>query len=262
MTAFSQKPTTNAVMFSCVSLAGTNKVGQLKKDENGYYTMVVGALNMFNSAGMYYDFNAAKHFFEESHSFMRRVKRGALRGEYGHPRREHYMNLQQYYMRLLDIHPDKVCCHFAKIWLDFDNFKDEQGRPIVAILAHVMPSGPLGNVLEKQLQNPMENVCFSIRSFTDDKPVGGVIHRHIKTIVTFDYVNEPGMSVAEKYKSPALEGLEQTMFTRGTIEAADSQIRQTVSIGNESVGLTADELLSSMGWRKSPCGANTARWSW
>lgn len=260
MTAFSRTPAANAVQFSCTSLTGTNKVGQLKKDENGYYPMVVGALNMFNSAGMYYDFNAAKHFFEESHAFMRRVKRGALRGEYGHPRREHYMTLQQYYMRLLDIHPDKVCCHFAKIWLDFDNFKDEQGRPIVAIMALVMPSGPLANVLEKQLQNPMENVCFSIRSFTDDKPVGGVMHRYIKTIVTFDYVNEPGMSVAEKYKSPALEGLDQTVFTRGVVEAADAHLRTTVGIGNESIAMTGSELMSSMGWTTST--QKLGGWTW
>lgn len=263
MTAFSSTnvASPNTVMFSCTRLHGTNKVGELKKTPEGYYPMVIGALNMFNSAGMYYVYDAAKKFFEESSSLMRRVKRGALRGEYGHPRREPHMNLQQYYMRLLDIHPDKVCCHFAKIWLDFDNYKDEQGRPIIAILAHVMPSGPLGSVLEKQLQNPNENVCFSIRSFTDDRPVAGVMHRYIKTIVTFDYVNEPGMSVAEKYNSPALEGFEETVFTRAQIEKASADMRTTVGVGNESVILSGSELLQSLGWRMpGATGANT--WSW
>lgn len=238
----------NNVTFTCTRLAGTNKVGDLRKNANGYYPMVIGALNMFNSAGMYYRADAAKQFFEESSSFMRRVKRGALRGEYGHPRREADMSMQAYYARLLSIHEDKVCCHFASVSLDFENHKDDQGRPIVAILAEVAPNGPLGHVLDKQLQNPQENVCFSIRSFTDDRMERGVINRYIKTIVTFDYVNEPGMAVAEKYNSPALEGLEDTVFTRGQVEAGATQLLETHGVGNESAQLNVQELMQSLGW--------------
>jgi hypothetical protein len=180
---------------------------------------------------------------------MRRVKRGALRGEYGHPRRDPNMSMQAYYARLLQIHEDKVCCHFASVSLDFDNYKDDQGRPIVAIIAEVAPNGPLGYVLEKQLQNPAENVCFSIRSFTDDRMVNGVINRFIKTIVTFDYVNEPGMAVAEKYNSPALEGLEDVSFTRGQVEAGTRTLIDTAGVGNESVQLNVHELMASLGWQ-------------
>ncbi len=254
----------NNVTFTCTRLFGTNKVGDLKKNERGYYTMVIGALNMFNSAGMYYRADAAKQFFEESSSFMRRVKRGALRGEYGHPRREAGMSMQAYYARLLSIHEDKVCCHFASVNLDFENYKDDQGRPIVAIIAEVCPNGPLGHVLEKQLANPQENVCFSIRSFTDDKMERGVINRYIKTIVTFDYVNEPGMAVAEKYNSPALEGLEDTVFTRGQIEAGAIQIMETAGVGNESVQLNAHELMASLGWEipRTARNAPKATFAW
>jgi hypothetical protein len=254
----------NNVTFTCTRLNGTNKVGDLKKNERGYYTMIIGALNMFNSAGMYYRADAAKHFFEESSSLMRRTKRGALRGEYGHPRREEGMSMQAYYARLLSIHEDKVCCHFASIKLDFENYKDDQGRPIVAIIAEVCPNGPLGHVLEKQLLNPLENVCFSIRSFTDDRMERGVVNRYIKTIVTFDYVNEPGMAVAEKYNSPALEGLEDTVFTRGQIEAAAAQIDETANIGNESVQLNAYELMASLGWEmpRSSKKAGSGVFSW
>lgn len=254
----------NNITFTCTRLFGTNKVGDLKKNERGYYLMVIGALNMFNSAGMYYRADAAKQFFEESSSFMRRVKRGALRGEYGHPRREAGMSMQSYYARLLSIHEDKVCCHFASVSLDFENYKDEQGRPIVAIVAEVCPNGPLGHVLEKQLSNPQENVCFSIRSFTDDRMERGVVNRYIKTIVTFDYVNEPGMAVAEKYNSPALEGLEDTVFTRGQVEAGASQILETAGIGNESLQLSAHELMASLGWEMPQASkkASGATYSW
>ena len=254
----------NNVTFTCTRLFGTNKVGDLKKNDRGYYEMVIGALNMFNSAGMYYRADAAKQFFEESSSFMRRVKRGALRGEYGHPRREAGMSMQAYYARLLSIHVDKVCCHFASVRLDFESYKDDQGRPIVAIIAEVCPNGPLGHVLEKQLQNPQENVCFSIRSFTDDKMERGVINRYIKTIVTFDYVNEPGMAVAEKYNAPALEGLEDTVFTRGQIEASSAQILETAGVGNESVQLNTHELMAALGWEmpRTARNASKATYSW
>jgi hypothetical protein len=254
-------PPPNNITFTLTRLAGTNKVGELKKNERGYYTMLIGALNMFNSAGMYYRADAAKQFFEASSSFMRRVQRGALRGEYGHPRREANMSMQAYYARLLSIHEDKVCCHFASVWLDYDNYKDDQGRPIVAILAEVCPNGPLGHVLEKQLQNPSENVCFSIRSFTDDRMERGVINRYIKTIVTFDYVNEPGMSIAEKYNSPALEGLEETVFTRGQIEAGNADLIEASGVGNESVHLNMQELMHAFGWTQPQAASGRKRGS-
>lgn len=238
----------NNITFTCTRLNGTNKVGELKKNERGYYPMIIGALNMFNSAGMYYRYDAAKQFFEESSSLMRRVKRGALRGEYGHPRREAGMSMQAYYARLLSIHEDKVCCHFASISLDFENYKDDQGRPIVAILGEVAPNGPLGHVLEKQLQNPAENVCFSIRSFTDDRMERGVINRYIKTVVGWDYCNEPGIAVATKYDSPALESLDDVSISRGQVEAASRQIAATVGVGNESAQMNAFELMRSLGW--------------
>jgi hypothetical protein len=252
----------NNVTFTLTRLNGTNKVGDLKKNERGYYTMIIGALNMFNSAGMYYRADAAQQFFEESSSFMRRVKRGALRGEYGHPRREAGMSVQAYYARLLQIHETNVCCHFASVSLDTKNYKDDQGRPIVAIIAEVAPNGPLGHVLEKQLQNPAENVCFSIRSFTDDQLMGGVINRFIKTIVTFDYVNEPGMAVCEKYNSPALEGLEDVVFTRGQIEAGNHMLQEVNGIGMESVQLNVHELMASLGWSMRPTSKERSKAIW
>lgn len=239
----------NTIRFACTRLTGTNKVGELKQNEKGYWPMVVGALNMFNSAGMYYRYDAAREFFEGSSELMRRVNRGALRGEYGHPRKEIGMTAQQYFARLLQIHEDKTCCHHAALTLDFENFKDEQGRPIIAILSEVAPSGMQAHVLERQLKNPHENVCFSVRSFTEDILEGGVINRYIRKLVTFDYVNEPGMSVAEKYLSPGLESYDEEVFTRGQIEMARENIRRdALLVGNESAILEVDTLFNSMGW--------------
>lgn len=239
----------NQVRYSCTSLIGTNKAGNLPVDENGYYTMVVGALNMFNSAGLYYTYEAARDIFENSSSaFQRRVGRGVLRGEYGHPKMEVGQTMQSFMSRILAIYEERCCCHHKEIWLDWQNVKDANGSPIIAIMSKVFPSGPYGHVLEKSLKNNGENVCFSIRSLTDDYMDRGIVKRDLKTVVTFDYVNEPGMHVAEKYKSPALESMsEEYSFNKSTVIRAVNDIKQH-SIGMESAAMTADELCTSLGW--------------
>ena len=238
----------NNIMFSCSALAGTNKVGTLKQLDNGYYRMIVGALNMFNSAGQFYTYEEAKTVFEESGALQRRVGRGALRGEYGHPRQGN-MTDQQFARRVMDIDEKSVACHHRKIELVFDEQHDERGNPVVAIYSEVSPNGPYGSFLAKQLENPDENVCFSIRAFTRDYTLMGVKNRALKTVVTFDYVNEPGMSIATKYKNPSLEGFgsSEKLFTRGTMEQA---LRNAAGAGiaQESTMLTASELFASMGW--------------
>lgn len=252
----------NLVRFTCTSLVGTGKQGVLSKDKNGYYEMVVGALNVFNSVGQYYVYEEAKSLFEESSQFMRRVKRGVLAGENGHPKWLPGMDEDSYAHRLLSIYEDNICCHHKEIALDFDRVKDEAGRPVIAIVSKLKPAGPHGPALEKSLENPDENVCFSIRAFTDDfkEPGRGLTKRILRTIVTWDRVLEPGLSIAEKYKSPGLEDLEDRTFTRGNLQRGiDRQSR--VGVAQESALMTANELFTSMGW-KMPAGEKPAWMRW
>jgi len=249
----------NSVRFSCTSLAGSNKVGNLKRDANGYYEMVVGALNVFNSAGQYYVYEQAKELFESSSQLMRRVSRGALRGEYGHPKMLPGMSNEQFANRVMSIYEENTCCHHKEITLDFDRVKDANGKPVIAIISKVYPSGPMGPALEKSLQNPNENVCFSIRAFTDDFREGGVYKRVLKTIVTWDLVNEPGIANAEKFQSPALEGMDLS-FSRGELERSISTAK-VAGYAQESALLTADELFTSMGWNV-PASAKPAWAKW
>lgn len=249
----------NSINFVCTSLVGKNKVGVIKPDANGYYKMRVGALNMFNSSKMWYPFEAAREIFTDmSGEFQRRVKRGALNGEYGHPKFLPGMTEAAYFARLLSIYEENTCCHHAEITLDFDNAYDDQGNKIIGIDSLICPSGPLGDVLRREFENPKQNVCFSIRSFTEDRVQNGTVHRHIRKVVTFDRVTEPGMHVAEKFKSAALEGLDDESletrlvdtdgrkFTRGTVEAALTASKS--SPGLESVAVDATTLMQSFGW--------------
>jgi hypothetical protein len=240
----------NSVRFACTALAGVNKVGNLKQDENGYYPMVVGGLGTYNSSGQFYDYERAKAIFEGSGQLMRRVSKGALRGEYGHPKMAPGQSNDSFVNRVMSIYEENTCCHHKELELDFENVKDENGRPIIAIVSKVCPSGPLGHVLERQLKNKDENVCFSIRAFTDDFREGGRLTRVLKTVVTFDYVNEPGIAVANKYKSPALESMDDRTFSRGDVERGMSKTID--GMATESVLLTGAELFNAMGWNVRP----------
>src|ERR1700676_1021605 len=120
----------NSVRFGFTVLAGTGKAGILKPDAEGYYETVLGALNVFNSAGDWYPYEPAKALFENSSQLMRRLGRGALRAEYGHPRMLPGQDRNSFAQRLLSIFEDRVCGHFKEIRLDFDNVKDKAGKPV------------------------------------------------------------------------------------------------------------------------------------
>ena len=236
------------IRFTCTRLANTGKKGIITPNADGYYDLVIGGLNMYNSAGMKY--TAVKDvldlFQNKSSSFRRKIERGALRGEVGHPKFLPGMSKDQFIDRIMTIDEKNVCCHFSEIYLDFDSFKNEDGSPIITIKGLVKPSGAQGAFLKEQLENPKENVCFSIRSFTDDYYEKGVLCRDIKNIITFDYVNEPGIHIAEKFKNPALEDLAHITLSKSDFDK--SLQRQVVGIGKESASMNMQELFTSFGW--------------
>ena len=254
----------NMVRFACTALSGSNKVGRLTADENGYYTTVVGALDVFNSVGQYYAYEGARELFEQSSQFMRRVKKGNLMGEQGHPKFQPGMTDSQFAQRILSIYEENVCCHHKEIFLDFDNVKDEEGRPVIAIMSKVKPSGPHGAALRESFENPDENVNFSIRAFTDDFPdrSRGYTRRILRTIVTWDRVTEPGISVAQKFKSPSLEmeRLVEHHFSRATMRRSLEEA-QLSGVAQECAILTGKELFQTLGWDLVP-GAKPAFLDW
>lgn len=189
----------------CTALVGTNKVGELKPDADGYYTVILGALDSFNSAGAYYPMNGAEAVFAESSSLQRRVRTGNCRGEYGHPQRAPGQSIQEHMGRCMRIHEPNIAFHVSEVWLDKSVVKGPDGKALVAVMGKIRPCGPMGHVLEAQLKNPKENVCFSVRALTVDTIVAGIIQKVIKQIIGWDYVNEPGIAVATKYHNPALE---------------------------------------------------------
>lgn len=228
------------VVLSFAPLAGENRVGELKKDDKGYYhDMVLGALGAHNAHGAYYHEEAVKLFRGDA-DLIRRAKNFALRGEDGHPRPTPGMTERQWFQRVADIYEPNICAQYIDIDLSFDSLRDDKNRPVIAIMSKVRPSGAQERSLERQLDNPLENVCFSIRSFTDDTYIGGKLVKFIRKVVTFDKVNEPGFSFANKFSSPSMESLGtadvRTEFSLDMIEkVANDDLPMAVGMESHSI---------------------------
>lgn len=267
----------NSIVFECTTMRGLNKKGIIPADEHGYRTVVLGALNVFSRKGEYYALEGAEDLFKSSSIFMRKIDQpySALRGELGHPNPEPGMTEEQFSFRIRQVVEKRVCLHIRRVWLDYTNVKDDSGRTVIAIMGELAPSGELGSVLEKAFNNPYENVAFSIRCFSDvDRSYGGAITRKMREIVTWDYVLEPGIKVADKYYSPSLENNEPTLRTYTTNQMESLINREytrsylektwrnpkTAAYSEESAFLTADQLFTSFGWTEKPKTPAFARW--
>jgi hypothetical protein len=255
----------NQIRFTNTKI-NVDKSPDLKQDADGYYTMIVGGLNIANGAGDYYTAAGAKDLFTKSSSFMRRVGGGYLKGELGHPQFTPGMATQDFINRCMMIVEENICVHYKDIWLDFDRVKENNGNPVIAIVAKLRPTGNKADALERSLTNPSENTAFSLRGFTDDarQPDGRLV-RTIKSIVTYDFVAEPGLSIASKHdgikNGIGMESLTDKIIS---VEAIKDMVAAGAieGVSTESIYL-AKELLSQIsgGYQlKHNLSAKFTRW--
>lgn len=232
-------------------LQGTTKKGKLKCDPDGYYDVILGGFDTYNSANAFYTWSSAKSHFDKSHHFQRRIANSALYGEYGHPVYQPGMSKQDWIVRVMTINPSSKSHHIRELYVDDTVFKNKDGGPMVTIFGRVKPAGPQAQALGDSLDNEHENTAFSIRSITDDfvDPRTGIVIKNMREIVTYDYVDEPGIAQATKYNHPALESLninDDGLFTELHVRQA---IEHVHSLGGsfESAGIveSLESLLDS-----------------
>jgi len=235
------------VTFSCSVPTIAGKKKKLKVDENGYYECALGAFNIYNSEGKYYPLlESVSDMFKPGGAFRRRLDTGQCRGEVDHPELKPGWSLMTWIKRLLKIDPARVSHHISTVALE--ERKDENGNNIVLVTGLVKPSGPYADALKSSLENTEENAAFSIRSLAEDVPKQGRIEKHISDIITYDWVNEPGIAVATKYNTPTLEELTEE------ITISEAQLRAIASgnlpgVGAESAS-EATRILTNLGWEK------------
>lgn len=234
-----------AIRFGATKLAPTGKTGILVPDEYGYYTVILGALNTFNSAGDWYTSKGAEDLFKSSSTFMRQIAKGVLHSEHGHPVRETGMGDRQFLTRVNIVREDRISSHIADVWLDFDYTKNFPERAaaatrrlpgegvLIPIAGKVKPTGPYEKPVKDGLDNPKQNIAYSIRAFTEDFVERGQNIRVLDSIITWDSVVEPGINIATKWDSPALECY-QTRFSDKVIGETLRDLREAKGLATEN----------------------------
>jgi hypothetical protein len=235
------------IHFTQTKLNQINKEGVLKPDENGYYTVPLGAVNCYNAAGEFYSSEGIENLFSQSSSLMRRIKNGNLYGELGHPKKLPNMSNFEFYQRARTIEETNVCMHISEVWLDYDYGKKVNSSlpNIIGIFGKVKPAGPHTNVLKEDLDNKKANVCFSIRCLTSVEVKNGVTVKKIEEIITWDRVIEPGISIANKWDAPSLEDLVDNRFTKKQIITYSQEMLKE-SVTFESDRLALSELINRL----------------
>lgn len=186
--------------------------GALKPNERGEYRVRLGALNVFNTSGIGYidgdgEYNlrnAIKNDGQDGRPMSmlnQRMYKNSFLGEAGHPNWEPGMDKSKFFERNLYIDPKCVSHSIRKLYLiDTKENVNKLGITgnIVYIDADIVPIGPYGQALKQMLESPYENVAFSIRALTDIIYVNSTKIRKLKDIMSWDWVIEPGIKMANK----------------------------------------------------------------
>lgn len=189
--------------YSNIALAGTGKKGILKKLDNDYFEIILGAFGAFGNGGWLYDTATAMAYIQRNPQFIDMMQKGRCRSEWGHPRRLPGMTDQEWFIRINEIMESNTSSHIRRISTSMDTVVDEKGRKVVAIIGEVRASGPKADEFRRQLENPYEDVNYSIRCFAAKNFTS--MRKHINRIITWDNVFEPGIGVATKYNTPSME---------------------------------------------------------
>lgn len=250
------------IVYTCTALHGTGKRGELKKDEDGYYKVLAGALGYCNNAGDFYaEAPGIECILGESSSFQRKLRKGVLYGEAGHPRRDPSWSRDQWFARLLDIVEQNQSHHIRAVSLA-KGMRDEKGIPFTGIMLDIRPTkNQHGEALEDNLNNRHANTYFSIRSFTNDVPAQGRWVKNMQMCITFDWVLEGGILPACKYSNPSLEQFNEEQETRTVFSSEDIvkglDIMEEKGVSMEAAGIDRGTVLRELGmayadYRKHP----------
>jgi len=179
---------------------------------NGAYKVIIGAYNVWSANGWFYEMSdGVRSIYESGSVLQKRIAAGDVFVEDGHPPYVPGMDVVTYLESLMTLTESKVCGKILYISLD-DKATAVPGHrePIFLVRAEVLPYGPLKDKLEKSFRDPSSNTAFSVRGLNHAKRIGGVLYKEVHTLMTYDFVGSPGISVASKssWENMTLEGLD------------------------------------------------------
>jgi hypothetical protein len=251
-------------VFGNTVLSYANKGGVLKPDEDGYYTVVLGALDVFNSGGERYTLTeVSRNTFSEGSKLDQRASEGLLKGEWGHPKPRDFPNPLAFERRVRQIEPDRISHSIRKVYLKEIEYN---GKRVLGIIGELKPCGPYGGYLKEMLDDKHQNVCFSGRYYSNVSKINGIIQREIHTCGSWDYVTEPGVYEAKKYASPSLESFDDLELSDSIMNRIleDELTQESNSEGSmESGYMSIAEVMKDGGIQvRSKLTTKTASFNW
>ena len=98
---------------------------EIEKDSSGYYKVRLGAFNVFNAKNAFYISKGVDDLINNPNSiFYRRLKKGYLCGEMGHPSMKPGMSIQQFIYRSSIIDQDNIAFHIRDIEILVKNLRN------------------------------------------------------------------------------------------------------------------------------------------
>lgn len=234
------------VVFSAIKFHSSEKI--LQKNADGYYNVTLGGFNTFNQSGAFYLADNVEEIIKDKTSILaRRIESGYLKGEAGHPEYTPGMSKKDYFLRSMQLELTKISHNIKEISLV--QTKDPSGLPgkgnTIRVEGLVKPAGPYGDALAKDLEDPDVNVAFSIRCFTVDTWIGGTLIKEVKQIITWDWVIEPGIKVANKWDKLSLESMDLCSFSLNELMSTGKLPDEVIaSLEASDVGNITSELIS------------------
>lgn len=232
----------NFATYASVALPGVGKKGILKQLDNDYYEIILGAFGAFGNGGWLYDEASAIQYMKCNPEFLKLIAEKQLRSEWGHPVRTPGSSDAEWFERVCTILESNWSSHIRKVHLSTGTVKDEKGRAVVAVIGEVTPCGPHSQAFQRSLENPDEDVNYSIRSFAKKNFQTG--RKHISKIITWDSVWTPGIKTASKFKTPSMESasivsklldnVEGSLYTEFHLDSIRDQIQQDDNTSFES----------------------------
>lgn len=186
------------------------KEGKLVEDSEGYYEMPGGAFNCMNSAGEVYTDEGIDELFSSSHDFYRKLTKGKLFGEWGHPTPAPGESMDAYVERASNISDKHTCIFIKDVWNDrsaakhFTKYNGINNDSVITFL-RLKPHGILWETAERALKDPNVNIALSVRNLGIDRVYRGVTYVTVTEIISWDMVTEQGVGGSEKWGALKME---------------------------------------------------------
>lgn len=249
-------------VYDSGSVGKRNHIAGIKTDEDGYAEYTLGALDCLSSREEFYVFNeAVKQVFSPNSIFMHRMRNATLRGELEHPHPKGTDDVRSFINRVKTILLSNVSHKIRKV--ELRRGKDENGKSIILVIGQVKPSGRYGYVMENLMKDPEENIMFSIRALSKRWRQGNQVFKQITQPVTWDLVNDGGISYATRYTDPAnavamesafsesatFEDLPFTEHDLAKAEEVSEKLSEVAGMESESF-IDFTMIRDSFGWNK------------